>query len=223
MNNLSEIQLKTRQSYKTYKDFLDDYKPEQLIVIYDDINTIEQSVLCVRLTIDDVDKVYSGDKFSAGIDYLSKWLDFVNRFSNINKPLVEIKAVAIMIFTDYKHLHLSDLKVLFKNLMIGAYGSFYGSVDAQRILTAFATYSMERKKTIASQQSSMELFVNSHFSKLYSEADKKAYAEAEGKDLDHIGIAKLRGKHRQEIDQNKQRLMTEIKKDFYEHLKARLK
>lgn len=221
--NYTEIQLKTRQSYKTYKDFLQDYKPEQLLVLYDDISNLESSVASVRLTLHDVDKVYSGDKFSAGVNYVELWLDFVNRFSNINKPLIETKAVAYMIFHDYKHFHLADLKVLFKNLMIGEYGSFYGSVDAQRILTAFAQYALARKKALIDQEKSLQRFVDDQFKVLYRFAEDKAFQEAKQHNYDHLQIAQARDKYRQEVDRDKQKKMEDYKTIFYKNLKEKLK
>lgn len=221
--NLTEIQLRTRQSYQSYKSFMQVYKPEQLLVLYDDINSVQQSVLSVRLTIDDVNKVYSGDKFSAGVDYVEKWLDFVNRFSNINKPLIETKAVAYMIHNDYRHFHLADLKVLFKNLMVGEYGSFYGSVDAQRILTAFAGYNRERQKQLLSLKNELSRFVNNQFQALYSEVDARAYREAKTGNLDYLQTAKLRDDYRQEIDRDQKQRMDDYKALFYKNLKEKLK
>ena len=223
MKNLTPIQLKTRQSYNTYKNFLVDYKPEQLLVLYDDINSIAQSVVCVRLTVEDVNAVYSYDKFPAGVDYVEKWLDFLNRFSNINKPLVETKAVAYMLYNDYKHFHLADLKVLFKLLMMGEYGSFYGSVDAQRILTAFASYARERDKQLLLLQQSLERFVDMQFEALYSDADARAYREAKEKGYDYMKIAKIRSEYRAAVDSDKQGKMESYKQLFYEKLKEKIK
>lgn len=221
--NLTEIQLKTRQSYKTYKEFLQDYKPEQLLVLYDDISTVEKSVAGVRLTIDDVDKVYSSDQFSAGVNYLELWLDFVNRFSNINKPLVETRAVAFMIHNDYKHFHLADLKVIFKNLMIGEYGSFYGSVDAQRILTAFAQYASARRKAILETEKDLNRFIDGQFAMLYRYAEDRAFHDAKVNNYDYLQIAQARDKYRQEVDQDKQKKIEDYKAVFYEKLKEKLK
>lgn len=223
MKDLTPLQLKTRLSYPSYKEFMQDYKPEQLLVLYDDINTVSQSVLCVRLTISDVDSVYSGDKFSAGVDYIEKWLDFVNRFSNINKPLIETKAVAYMIYNDYRHFHLADLKVLFKNLMIGEYGSFYGSVDAQRILTAFAQYASARRKAILETEKDLNRFIDGQFAMLYRYAEDRAFHDAKVNNYDYLQIAQARDKYRQEVDQDKQKKIEDYKAVFYEKLKEKLK
>jgi len=147
LENLNPIQQQALSIYPTYQKFLDDYKPAQLLVSFENISTIEESVSKPRITIGDLCMIYpdpSGVK-NVSVDYIVQWLQFLNRISNINKPLIEIDPVAIMIYNSYKLLYLTDFKILFERILKAEYGVFYGSVDAQLILRAFVQYTKDWK------------------------------------------------------------------------------
>jgi len=157
LDNLNPIQQKTLSLYPTYPKFFNDYKPAQLLVTYDDVNTIEQSLSIPRMTIDDIRIIYPEENKNCSVDYLVNWLGFINRLSNINKPLTELDSVAYMIYKDHKMLYLSDLKIIFEKIMKAEYGTFYGSVDAQRILYAFVQYATERNLLDSKNRVEMQL------------------------------------------------------------------
>ena len=152
-NQLTKIQLSIFQQYPSFKDFLTDYHPAQLLVNYDEINTLQQSLSKFRMRIEDIHIIYSEGIRNASVDYVVKWLDFLNKFSNINKQLTELNSVAYMIYKDYKDFYLSDLKIIFERIMRAEYGPFYGSVDAQRILYGFSQYNQERNMLLQKEKS----------------------------------------------------------------------
>lgn len=145
MKELTPIQKKAADRYPRYEDFMKEYHPKQLGIMYQNVCSIEDAASRARLTLEDIYTLYSTDQRHAGIMYINEWLIFLNEFLNINKPLVNTMAVAVMIYPNYKHLYLSDVKVLFEQLVHGLYGTFYGSVDAQRILYAFMQYNLQRQ------------------------------------------------------------------------------
>jgi len=148
-----------------------DFNPAQLLVNYDEINTIEQSTVKPRMRIADIDIIYQDTKRNAAVDYLVKWLDFLNRFSNINKQLTELNSVAYMIYKDYKELYLSDLKIIFEKIMRAEYGPFYGSVDAQRILYGFMQYNTERKILMQKRRVKLEIELENHLDRVRKDVD----------------------------------------------------
>lgn len=136
----SQGQQNLLDSYPNYKSFIEEYSPNRLSFVYDKIQTIEESVSEERTCIQDLE-VFAPE---TSIRYLEEWLEFLNKFSNINKPITAKEPVAQLIFVKYKHLYLSDLKLIFEWLMCGYFGPFYGSVDAQRIISSFEKYSQRR-------------------------------------------------------------------------------
>lgn len=151
-NNLTPVQKKALDTFPSYQSLLKELPPQQLLVTFDDISNIEQSLSEDRLSLDDMCVIYPNEKIPASVDYLSKWLDYLNRFSNINKVLTEVKAVAHMISKTYGNLYLSDLKVIFERIMRAEYGVFYNSVDAQRIMYSFMQYSIERNQILSKKR-----------------------------------------------------------------------
>lgn len=187
---LTTMQREILKKYPTYKDFLTDFNPAQLLVNYDEINTIEQSVAKSRMRIADIDVIYADTNRNAAVDYIVKWLDFLNRFSNINKQLTELNSVAYMIYKDYKELYLSDLKIIFEKIMRAEYGPFYGSVDAQRILYGFMQYNIERRILAQKRRVRIETELENHLDKVTKDIDTEVreimkqprYAELVGQD-----------------------------------------
>lgn len=222
LNNHTPLQQKTLEAYPTFQAFMADYKPEQLLVVYADVRTVLKSVSSIRLALSDIAVLYDNKTLKAGLKYITDWLDFVNRFSNINKPLVETSTVAYMIYNRFGHFYFSDLKILFEKLMCGEFGNFYGSVDAQRILTSFSLYDTERKKQIISLQTDMDNFITKQMAALYNTAESRAYAEMRGKDLDYLEIAGTRDKYRKEIDTTAQARMEEYRQLYLDKLKEQM-
>lgn len=141
---MTPLQDKTYAQYPSFEAFVKDYSPVELLVIYSQVNTIEDSVTKIGLTLEDINTMYAKNGSLPGAYYIVLWLQFLNKFSNITKPLTELQAVSVMLYSSYKYFHLADMKVIFEKIMRSEYGTFYGSVDAQRIITSFFQYSVER-------------------------------------------------------------------------------
>lgn len=80
---------------------------------------------------------------------LIKWLMEVNRSisvkDNMNEDQIQLAATFIM--EDHKSLNVSDLIVIFKDIIKGKYGKLYGSWDLAKLLTAFREYDETRMTT----------------------------------------------------------------------------
>lgn len=142
-NLIKEIQLK----YPNWNGFLSDQSPEQLLVNYDFVNNFSDIYTTSPITLNFLTDLYKLPKSYAGYEYLEKWLLFLNDFLNINKGLQPgiIKQLSYMLYARYNHFRLSDMKLLFNHILDSRYGTFYGSIDTQRIVSSFYEYSNERK------------------------------------------------------------------------------
>lgn len=220
---LTPLQQQTHVLYPDYKHFIADYVPSQLLALYESVHSIRKSVLETRLAITDICAIYNTDKLNAGIDYINKWLIFLNDLSNINKPLKQTQPVAFMIFSRFSHFYFADLKVLLEKILLGEYGPFYGSVDAQRILTAFAIYDSERAGQIDKINKDAERFVQMQMQALYDKADSEAYASMKGKELDYMEIAKIKDEFRAGLNVGSLQKMEEYRQQFIEQLNSQVK
>jgi len=187
--NLTAIQKRTLKLYPNYKLFYNDLSPARLLVAYDNINTIEESIAKPRMTIEDINIIYPETEINNSVNYIARWLDFLNKFSNINKQLTELNAVAYMIYKDYKFMYLTDLKIIFEKIMRAEYGPFYGSVDAQRILYGFMQYNLERSILTRKQRDKYNLDLEDHLDKTRNSVSleilkimKKDFNDLEGQD-----------------------------------------
>lgn len=140
----------------TWEKFYEGCKPEGLIIQYWDVNNIYQSVCKKRVTLKDIKekfgkyrhKIYG--ECDCGILYCYEWLNYLNQVSNINKPLPPegAKQLSFILYVKYYYFYLSDLKLILEGILEGKYGKFYGSVDAQLIMSAFKEYADKRRSIV---------------------------------------------------------------------------
>jgi hypothetical protein len=133
-------------SYPNWSDFVKYQSPEQLIVNYDFVRSIWDVYETSPITLNLLTEVYPLKQTYAGYEYLDQWLRYLNDFLNISKGLQTqyIKQLSYMLYAKYNHFRLSDLKLLFNYILESRYGTFYGSIDSQRIVTSFFEYNRER-------------------------------------------------------------------------------
>lgn len=142
----NKIQLQLLNSYPNWSDFVKNQSPEQLIVNYDFVSSIWDVYETSPITLNLLTEVYPLKQSFAGYEYLDNWLRYLNDFLNINKGLQTqyIKQLSYMLYAKYNHFRLSDLKLLFNYILESRYGTFYGSIDSQRIVSSFFEYNRER-------------------------------------------------------------------------------
>ena len=142
-------------SSMTWEQFYEKCKPEDLIIRYWNVNGISDSLSKKRITLKEMNitfgkyrhKIYG--ECECGILYCYEWLNYLNQVSNINKPLPpqSAKQLSFILYAKYFYFYLSDLKLILEGILEGKYGKFYGSVDAQLIMSAFKEYADKRKQT----------------------------------------------------------------------------
>lgn len=77
---------------------------------------------------------------------LMVWIVYLNSMLNLNKPMTEdqIEMVSDEIINEFYALKISDLTLLFKRIISGAYGEFYESISPAKLLSYFREYFNER-------------------------------------------------------------------------------
>lgn len=150
-NTIQQLDL----SSMTWEQFYETYKPEGLIPLYWSVTTVFQSLSKQRVTLKDINvsfgkyrhKIYGESE--CGVLYCFEWLNYLNSVSNINKPLPPTSAqqLSFILYAKYYFFYLSDLKLILEGILESKYGKFYGSVDAQLIMSAFKEYADKRKQT----------------------------------------------------------------------------
>lgn len=138
------------KNYPTWDNFKKRQHPQQLLVNYDDVKSVYEVVSKDRVTLEQLTEAYKLKDTHAGIEYLIEWTYFLNTFSNVNKslPAPLVRPFAYLMYSKYKNFTLPDLKILFENILESKYGSFYGSIDTQRLATAFLEYGRERYEVV---------------------------------------------------------------------------
>lgn len=85
---------------------------------------------------------------------LCSYLENLNDFSGVREK-IEIdqqKELAAILFTDGHFLKISEVLLFFYRLKSACYGSFYGVVDAMRIMEAFRLFLEERRVALAAYE-----------------------------------------------------------------------
>ena len=155
---MNKLEKQIFDKYPSWPAFLQDQSPEQLIVNYDFVNNFNDVYNTSDITLKFLSDLYNLKKSYAGYEYLERWLNFLNDFLNINKGLQPgvIKQLSYILYAKYSHFRLSDLKLLFNYILDSRYGTFYGSIDTQRISSSFFGYSNERKEAFTKIEKEIE-------------------------------------------------------------------
>lgn len=143
---MEELKKQLQQTFPSWQAFVKAQDPKQLIVNYDSIRRLSDVYESTPVTLALLTDCYPLKETFAGLDYLSRWLTFLNDFLNINKgiPTQFLGQLAYTLYAKYNHFRLSDLKLLFDFILESRYGTFYGSIDTQRIVSSFFEYNRER-------------------------------------------------------------------------------
>ena len=147
---MEELKQQLRQNYANWTVFLKEQGPQQLMVNYEDVrriaNVFEKTPVTLRL-LSETFSPENNPNPTIAIGYMRGWLMFLNDFLNINKgiPAAIMDQLAYTLYTRHSWLTLADLKLIFDFILESRYGTFYGSIDTQRIMTSFAEYARERK------------------------------------------------------------------------------
>jgi len=212
MIELNEIQQAIHDKYPSYDLFMKEQDPQQLLVNYSDIHEIKEVISKRRITIKEMQDIYSTDTFSPGIDYFAKWLSFFNKFSNLNKtmPPDTIEWVSVHLNSKYCHFYFADLKVIFEQFLETKRGKFYGSVDAVCIMSGFLSYDLDRKRIMdqAKEQKVAERKV--WYNQRLLELNREVFNDIETKHPDWDDRKRLA--HREQVV--RQRIQEEEKKLF---------
>lgn len=148
---MKKLKQQILQDYPSWPEFVKGQSPEQLVVNYDFVISLYKVYETTPITLDLLTELYPRTQSYAGYEYLEMWLKFLNEFLNINKGLQAqyIKQLSYILYAKYQHLRLSDLKLLFDYILESRYGTFYGSIDSQRIVSSFYEYNKERTDLFA--------------------------------------------------------------------------
>lgn len=117
----------------------------------DKVTTIEKAMNSKAPTLGTF-KREKGKAFTEGL--VMGWLAYLNNMLNLNKPMTDdqIEMCAVSITDEFYALKMSDLTLLFRNIISGKYGEFYESLSPAKVLTFFRQY-FEDRCELAEQQS----------------------------------------------------------------------
>lgn len=171
---MTELEKQVLGKYPDWRKFVEWQSPEQLVVNYDFVNSFydvyETSPITLKLLTD----IYPRKESYAGYEYLGSWLRYLNDFLNINKGLQteHIDQLSYILYAKYNHFRLSDLKLLLEYVLESRYGTFYGSIDTQRISSSFFEYNRERNEIFGKiREKEKEALKNETYSKPASPPD----------------------------------------------------
>ena len=145
---MTELEKQVLGEYADWQKFVKGQSPEQLAVNYDFVNNLYDVYETSPITLKFLTELFPRKESYAGYEYLGLWLRYLNDFLNINKGLQTqyINQLSYILYAKYNHFRLSDLKLLFEFVLESRYGTFYGSIDTQRISSSFHEYNRERNE-----------------------------------------------------------------------------
>lgn len=136
-----------QQNFKSFKQFLQEQGPSNLMLNYNHVTIIANVFQNTKISLNAINGAFK-DTTDAGYEYMHEWIKFLNEFLNIRNGLQHsmMQTLALNCYNKYGYFTLADLKLLLDFILESKYGTFYGSVDTQRILTSFSEYARERRE-----------------------------------------------------------------------------
>lgn len=193
-----ELKESILKNYPNWETFMKDQEPRRLIVNYDNVTRIDDVYHSSNITLELLSEIYPMKDTLAGLNYMTKWIIFLNEFLNINKGIQAqyIGQLAYILYSKHNDLRLSDLKLITDFILESRYGTFYGSIDTQRIVSSFYEYKRERNETFAKieakkqaeekRQTRQEDYVLPDFSKYQN---LKKFMVGETPDIESLGVS----------------------------------
>lgn len=170
-----ELKKQLLADYPTWEAFVKAQDPRQLIVNYDQVQRLSDVFRATPVTLLLLSETYSLKNNLAGLDYLSRWITFLNDFLNINKgiPQQYVSPLAYILYAEYDYFYLADLKLLINFILESRYGPFYGSIDTQRIVSSFFYYNRERNEVFGRVVERLKKQENDNSSQITDEEHEK--------------------------------------------------
>jgi hypothetical protein len=132
-------------------ELLRKWGPKNCLKYSGKVSTIDQAMNSNSISLGTVQRE-KGRDFTEGL--IMGWLVYLNDILNLNKPMSEdqIEMCATEILNEFYGFKFSDLTLIFKRIISGAYGEFYEALSIPKILSWFRQYFEERCE-LAMQQS----------------------------------------------------------------------
>ena len=131
-------------SVKEHKDsYIEKYSPKEMYRSFSEIKTIKDAISNKSDGLSLIKKKF-GTKFTEAL--LKVHLIHLNEMSNAKNPLTEnmIEYTANEILSIYWFFTMSDIYLIFRKILNGEYGEFYGSISPVNILSCFLKYAEDR-------------------------------------------------------------------------------
>ena len=134
----------------TKTEFLETYSPKALQLQFREVTTVALALQTKSKSIALLKNEYPEEKLAA---LIKLQLIDLNDMLNLKRPLSEtqIDTIADEIFTQYFHLTMADIYLIFRRAKTGHYGEFYESINMPKVLSWFRTYFDERCEEAARQ------------------------------------------------------------------------
>ena len=118
-------------------------------------------------------KNQAGNNFISGM--LKAWILYLNDILNLKRPMTDsqITLATSLILQDYYSLRFADLEVLFRNIITGKYGSFFESLQIDKLMKLFENYWEERCELSASSNNSKHIEFNQNLDELGTDRKSK--------------------------------------------------
>lgn len=104
---------------------------------------VERAFLGTAPTINVICKTYNSE---IAISWIMAQLENINDFCGVNNKMQteQMEEVARIISVDFYYLKVTELLLFFHRLKSGKYGSFYGVIDAIKVMESLSKFSQER-------------------------------------------------------------------------------
>lgn len=126
--------------------FTERFNLDYCVEKYQNYKTVKDALLSKKVKITDLVLCYDKNLL---ILWIRAWLTNLSAYMNFEITEMQSRKTAIFILEDCYMLNIVELTLLFKRIMKGYYGQFFGKFNGQIILHACKEYRKERGQILS--------------------------------------------------------------------------
>jgi hypothetical protein len=144
--NLPKRAIKVKEYFPEVAKFANEFNLDSCTEKYLKFKTQDDALRSGMVKLSELCKAYNDKSITA---WIQAWLINLAKYMDFSVTPEQVKSTAIAILEECYMLNLAEFTLLFRRILKGYYGIFYGKFNGQMIIGACISFRQERGKILA--------------------------------------------------------------------------